>query len=161
MTHSFVPRGCMWCGDPIVWRMQILPQVFCDAEAFWFYRILLPRLLFPFTLFLLLGCASRHTVKVPPNTPSFPQGADCGMPVSFDNGETWVYPCWPEKPVPRCVKGCQSPQKETHGCLVPDTSISFVPLEIDMTDAREKNNPRTIIVKLDVCMKHGEFRVMK
>jgi len=41
------------------------------------------------------------------DAPTFPQGAACGVPVEFDDGTTWIYPCWPEKPTPRCVKGCQ------------------------------------------------------
>jgi hypothetical protein len=63
------------------------------------------------TLMMLCGCPKNcpkqhgHWKNV--GDPGIPSDAACGQRIKFDNGETWIYPCWPQKNVPKCVEGCK------------------------------------------------------
>ena len=37
----------------------------------------------------------------PTRAPLMPKDRDCGAPITFANGETWTYPCWPQKAEPK------------------------------------------------------------
>jgi len=64
-------------------------------------------------VFLLGGCAAHKPIA---NAPARPKDMPCGVPIPFTNsppGEFakvswWIFPCWPEKDIPKCVEGCVS-----------------------------------------------------
>lgn len=66
---------------------------------------------------LLGGCAASKPISPEKWIGSWPQGIDCGVPITIlitDGGNSgvtikqeWIFPCWPEKNIPRCIKGCQ------------------------------------------------------
>jgi hypothetical protein len=63
--------------------------------------------------YLLLGCSARtqHSHWKNVGDPGIPSDAACGQRITFEfadkRKETWIYPCWPQKNVPKCVEGCE------------------------------------------------------
>jgi hypothetical protein len=52
------------------------------------------------------NCPKQHGHWKNVGDPGIPADAACGQRIKFANGETWIYPCWPQKNVPKCVEGC-------------------------------------------------------
>ena len=60
-----------------------------------------------FLLFLAFGCGARKPYAGPKWQGPWPKGVACGERTKMDDGSEWIFPCFPEKNIPRCVKGCK------------------------------------------------------
>lgn len=61
----------------------------------------------------ICGCAARPYTG-PKWTGPWPQDGvgghvACGVPTKMTDGSVWTFPCWPEKDIPMCVRGCSEP----------------------------------------------------
>jgi hypothetical protein len=56
------------------------------------------------------NCPKQHGHWKNVGDPGIPIYAACGQRITFEfadgHKETWIYPCWPQKNVPKCVEGC-------------------------------------------------------